>query len=62
MNDCKPTPTPFQSGVTFTSTCTTLSGDPTLYKDFIGSLLHITHTYLDITFDVELVFHFSHET
>ena len=32
MADYKPSPFPFQSGVTLTSTCTTPLCDPTLYR------------------------------
>jgi hypothetical protein len=55
MDDCKPTPSPFQSGVKLTSTCTYPQVDATLYHQLVGSLLYLTHTHPDIYFVVGLV-------
>jgi hypothetical protein len=45
--DCIPTYSPFQSGLKLV--------DATLYRQLVGSLLYLTHTYLDISFVVGLV-------
>jgi hypothetical protein len=55
MDDCKPTPSPFQSGVKLTSTCTSPEVDATLYRQLVGSLLYLTHTRPDLSFFVGLV-------
>jgi hypothetical protein len=55
MDYCKPTPSPFQSGVKFTATCTSLEVDSTLYHQLVGSLLYLTHTRLDLSFDVGII-------
>jgi hypothetical protein len=65
MDDCKPTPSPFQSGVKLTATYTSLEVDATLYRQFVGSLLYLTHTRPDISFFVGLVSRYiktSHES
>jgi hypothetical protein len=38
MDDCKPTPSPFQSGVNISATCTSPEVDATLYRQLVGSL------------------------
>jgi hypothetical protein len=55
MDDCKPTPSPFHSGVKLTATCTSLKVDATLYHQLVGSLLYLTHTRPDLSFVVGLV-------
>lgn len=55
MLDCKPAPTPFQSGVVLFITCPTPSVDSTLYRQLVGSLLYLTHTHPDLSFMVGLV-------
>jgi hypothetical protein len=55
MDDCKPAPSPFQSGVNLTSTCTSPEVDATLYRQLVGSLLYLTYTRPDLSFDVGLV-------
>jgi hypothetical protein len=55
MEDSKPTPSPFQSGVKLVATCTTPEVDATLYHQLVGSLLYLTHTHPDISFVVGLV-------
>jgi hypothetical protein len=55
MDDCKPTPSPFHSRVNLTSTCTSPEVDATLYHQLVSSLLYLTHTNPDLSFDVGLV-------
>ena len=44
MEDCKPAPYPFQSGVKLSTTCTSPEVDATLYRQLVGSLLYLTHS------------------
>jgi hypothetical protein len=39
MDDCKPTPSPFQYGVKLITTCTSPEVDATLYRQLVGNLL-----------------------
>jgi hypothetical protein len=55
MDDCKPTPSPFQSGVKLTATCTSPEIDATLYRQLVGILLYLTHIRPDLSFVVGLV-------
>jgi hypothetical protein len=55
MDDCKPTRSPFQSGVKLSSTFTSLEVDASLYRQLVGSLLYLTHTRPDLSFVVGLV-------
>ena len=55
MDDCKPSPSPFQSGVKITATCTSPEVDATLYRQLVGSLLFLTHTCPDLSFVVGIV-------
>ena len=44
MEDCKTTPSPFQSGVKLSATCTSPEVDAILYRQLVGSLLYLTHS------------------
>jgi hypothetical protein len=55
IDDCKPTPSPFQSGFKLTATCTSPEVDATMYRQLVGSLLYLTHTHPDLSFVVGLV-------
>eukprot|EP00253_Pinus_taeda_P005615 PITA_05615 len=58
MEDCKPAPSPFQSGVKLSVTCTSPEVDATLYRQLVGKLLYLTHTRPDISFVVGLIARF----
>jgi hypothetical protein len=55
MEYCKTTPSPFQSRVKLVATCTSLEVDATLYRQLVGSLLYLTRTHPDLSFDFGLV-------
>eukprot|EP00253_Pinus_taeda_P028073 PITA_28073 len=55
MEDCKPAPSPFQSGFKLSVTCTSPEVDATLYCQLVGKLLYLTHTRPDLSFVVGLV-------
>eukprot|EP00253_Pinus_taeda_P005236 PITA_05236 len=58
MEDCKPTPSPFQSRVKLSVICTSPEVDATLYRQLVGKLLYLTHTHPDLSFAVGLVAQF----
>ena len=58
MEDCKPAPSPFQSRVKLSVSCTSPEVDATLYRQLVGKLLYLTHTRPDLSFVVGLVAHF----
>eukprot|EP00253_Pinus_taeda_P013475 PITA_13475 len=58
MEDCKPAPSPFQSGVKLSVSCTSPEVDATLYRQLVGKLLYLTHTHPDLSFAVGLVARF----
>eukprot|EP00253_Pinus_taeda_P016509 PITA_16509 len=58
MEDCKPAPSPFQSGVKLSVSCTSPGVDATLYRQLVGKLLYLTHTRPDLSFVVGLVARF----
>jgi hypothetical protein len=55
MEDCKPTPSPFQFGVKLSLTCTSPEVDATLYRQLVGSIFYLTHSHPDISLDVGFV-------
>ena len=59
MEDCKPTPSPFHSGVKLSVTCTTPVVNATLYRQLLGKLLYLTHICPDLSF--VLVARFMHQ-
>eukprot|EP00253_Pinus_taeda_P020115 PITA_20115 len=58
MEACKPAPSPFQSGVKLSVTCTSPEVDATLYHQLVGKLLYLTHTHHDLSFAIGLVARF----
>ena len=52
MEYCKPAPSPFQSGVKISATCTSPEVDATLYRQLVGSLLYLTHSHPDLSFAI----------
>ena len=61
MSNCKPAPTPFQSGVKLTIECTTPLVDATLYRKLIGSLIYLTHIRLDLVFPASMISRFMQQ-
>ena len=55
MEDCNPTPSPFQFGVKLSATCTSPEVDATSYRQLVGSLLYLTHSRPDLSFAVGCV-------
>jgi len=55
MEDCKPAPSPFHSGVKLSVTCTSPEVDATLYHQLVGKLLYLTHIRPDLSFAIGLV-------
>eukprot|EP00253_Pinus_taeda_P009715 PITA_09715 len=58
MEDCKSTPSPFQSRAKLSATCTSPEVDATLYRHLVGKLFYLTHTRPDLSFVVGLVTQF----
>eukprot|EP00253_Pinus_taeda_P017415 PITA_17415 len=58
MEDYKPAPSPFQSGVKLSVTCTSPEVDATLYHQLVGKILYLTHTRPELFFVVGLVAQF----
>eukprot|EP00253_Pinus_taeda_P020745 PITA_20745 len=52
MEDCMPSPSPFQSRVKLSVTCSSPEVDATLYHQLVGKLLYLTHTRPDLSFTV----------
>jgi hypothetical protein len=55
MDDCKPTQTPFLSGVKLEGKCSTPLVDTTLYHHLIEILINLNHTFPDISFAIHIV-------
>ena len=52
MEYCKPSPSPFDSGVKLSATCTSPEVDANLYRQVVGNLLYLTNSYLDLSFSI----------
>lgn len=61
MDNCKPTPTPFLSGVNFEAKCSTPLIHATLYHLLVRSLIYLTHTHLGNSFVFNMVLRFMQE-
>ena len=61
MADCKPSPTPFLSGVKLEAQCSSPLVDGTLYHQLVGSLIYQTHTILNISYGICVVSGFMQE-
>ena len=55
MEYCKLTPSPFQSRVNFSLTCTSPIVDATLYCHLVSSIFYLIHSRSNISFVVGLV-------
>ena len=58
MEDCKPAPSPFQSGVNLYAACTSPEVDATLYRQLVGILLYLNHSCPDPSFAIGRVAHY----
>eukprot|EP00253_Pinus_taeda_P009909 PITA_09909 len=58
MEDCKPAPSPFQSGAKISVTCTSPKVDATLDHQLVGKRLYLTHTHPNLSFVVGLIARF----
>jgi hypothetical protein len=58
MDDCNPCTTPFHSRVKLTKTYPTPAANATLYRQFVDSLIYLTHSRPNISFDVSVVSQF----
>ena len=56
MKYCKPSKTPFLSGVELEETNSTPLENNTLYKQLVGCLLYLTHTRTDIYYAVSVAY------
>jgi hypothetical protein len=61
MNDCKPVPSPFQSGVKLSISGTSPKVDATLYGQLVSNLSYFTHIHLSISFVVGLIARYMKE-
>jgi hypothetical protein len=61
MTDCKSAPTPFLSGVRLEDGGDTPLVDNTLYRQLVGSLLYLTHSRPDLSYEVGAVSMFMQE-
>ena len=52
MEDYKPSPSPFHSGVKLPATCTSPEVDATLYHQLVGSILYLSHSHPDLSFSI----------
>ena len=52
MEDCKPAPSPFQSRVKLSTTCTFPEVDATLYRRLVSNILYFTHSCPDLSFAI----------
>jgi hypothetical protein len=55
MDDCKLCVTPFELGIKLTNKCLSLEVNTTLYQQWFGSLIYLTHSWLDLSFVVSVV-------
>eukprot|EP00253_Pinus_taeda_P005472 PITA_05472 len=61
VTDCKPALTPFLSGVCLEDGGETLLVDSTLYRQVVGSLLYLTHSRTDLSYEVGAVSRYMQE-
>ena len=61
MSDCKPTTTPFLSGIKLENGKDTPLVDCTLYRQLVGSLLYLTHSRPNLSYVVGAVSRYMQE-
>ena len=62
MKDCKPSKTPFLSGVKLEEVDSSPMVNNTLYRQLIGCLLYLTHTRPDISYAVSVASRYMDQT
>ena len=60
MQDCNHVSTPMEKNINLTSNQGNTFEDPTKYRQLVGSLIYLTTTHPDITFDVGILSRFMH--
>ena len=60
IQDCNPVSTPMEQNLKLTSNEGSTFEDPTKYRQLVGSLIYLTNTRPDITFDVGILSRFMH--
>jgi hypothetical protein len=61
MTDCKSTTTPFLFGVHLEDGRDTPMVDNTLYRHLVGSLQYLTHTWLDLSYEIGAISKYMQE-
>ena len=60
MENCKPVATPLEKGLKLSKHDATKKFDGTLYRQWLGNLIYVCSTRLDIAYATRLLSHFMH--